>query len=139
MRSARVAPHWGHTGQGAYPQRTGAERSSRCPTLATGSPAAVLAGRGHEGWGNGCLHNFGEEEYAGWMENNEGKVEPMNLKRLQFIWRRLTCRHANRTREGVYRPQGSAQRRERYSCPECQRVWSAAAPVPTRSNSTSTL
>lgn len=98
-----------------------------------------MRGTGYQGWGIGCLHIFGKEDYAGWMENNEGKVEPMNLKRLQFIWRRLICRHANRTREGVYRPQGSAQRRERYSCPECQRVWSAAAPVPTRSNSASTL
>jgi hypothetical protein len=74
------------------------------------------------------------------MENDEGMVEPMNLKRFRVMWRQLLCRHASKTREGVYRPQGSAQRRERYYCPECQRVWSAAAPLPTQSsNSASPL
>jgi transposase-like protein len=73
------------------------------------------------------------------MENKKGMVEPRKLKRLRLALRQLTCRHGNRVREGVYRPQGSAQRRERYSCPECQRVWSVAAPLPARSNSTSPL
>jgi len=47
--------------------------------------------------------------------------------------RQWVCPHEKRVREGVYRPHGSARRRERYSCPECGLVWSEDAPLDARS------
>jgi hypothetical protein len=52
----------------------------------------------------------------------------MTIKWLGIRLRQWVCPHEKRVREGVYRPQGSARRRERYSCPDCHLVWTEEAP-----------